>query len=73
MLIMLGRDFLFNGQGYYLENHASLPTLLSLSFFFPSVYFCKYVQIAAALRLLAGSVSIHHTVVLFVRRTCSFV
>lgn len=53
MLIMFGRDFLFNGQGYYLENRSSLLTLLFLSFF-PSAYFCKYIQRAAALRLLAG-------------------
>lgn len=33
MLIMLGHDFLFNGQEYYLENHSSLLILLFLSFF----------------------------------------
>lgn len=32
MLIVLGHDFLFNGQEYYLENH-SLLTLLFLFFF----------------------------------------
>lgn len=37
MLIMLGHDFLFNGQEYYLENH-SLLTLLFL-LFLPSAFF----------------------------------
>lgn len=72
MLIMLGHDFLLNGEGYYLEKSLLLThTPFPLSF--PSAYFCKYIQRAAALRLLARSVSVHYTVVLFVRRkTCSF-
>lgn len=75
MLIMLGHDFLVNGQGYYLEKSILLTRTPFPLFFSPAnTVICKYIQRAAALGLLAGSVSIHHMWGVFVRRkTCGFV
>lgn len=41
ILIMLGHDFLLNGQRYYLEK-SLLLTHTPFPLFFPSAYFCKY-------------------------------
>lgn len=74
MLIMLGCDFLVNGQGYYLEKSLLLTHTPFPLFFSPANTSVSTYKEQQPWGFLLGSVSIYHIGGLFVRRkTCGFV